>query len=395
MISQKKLVPSVRTILAAGLWLGCAIEAIAADGLQPVFRLDLTQQYPHLTQNDFNIPIFHSPSRGQLVLIQGQCLYGGAPTAVVSDDQGRTWRDWEAFSTWPNRPYFDIVRRGNELLAFTLEADHWKGPVVWWSENNGQTWAGGNRAVQDPVKTITMNQRVLLTSSGRLIVPVEELLPGGMEGPGPEKVGTVFSDDAGRSWKRNPFFGPPPGYPTAPEGLGEPAVVELTNGKMWMVIRGLGGHLWQAWSTDDGATWGPPSATTLESPLSAVNAKRIPGTNTVVTCWNHATPDSSLYIPRTPLVFAISNDNCQTWSQPVIVDTNPQAIYPSLYFSDTEMFIAYLTVPPGVNPNGGAHIALAVYDIQSILQIAETSMPTRVRAEMGLLTNILRTQSQP
>jgi hypothetical protein len=141
-----------------------------------------------------------------------------------------------------------------------------------------------------------------------------------------------------------------------------------------MVFRALGGYLGQAWSSDGGATWGPPSATTLVSPLSAVNAKRIPGTSAVVVCWNRAQPGTgadftSRAFPRTPLVFAISRDECQTWSEPVVVDTNPQAIYPSLYFSDTEMFIGYLTVPPGANPGGGAHSVLAVYSIQALLAL--------------------------
>jgi hypothetical protein len=358
---------AVLAVSAGWLW---GIGAGAADGLQPAFRLDLTERYPQLTQNAFNSPIFHAPAPGTLVMIQGQCVYGGPPTAVVSHDQGRTWSPWTAFSTWPNRPYADVVHHGGQLLAFTLEARYLDGTDVWFSQDDGVTWTGGSRMVEGAGRWVPMNQRALVTAKGRVILPIDVVL--GVEGPGPDNVGVLYSDDAGRTWQRSPFFGPPPPLPTAPEGYGEPACVELADGRIWMVFRALGGHLGQAWSADGGATWGPPSATTLISPLSAVNAKRIPGSAAVVVCWDQAQPGTgpdfaSRAFPRTPLVFAVSHDNCQTWSQPVVVDSSPQAIYPSLYLSEQEMFVGYLTVPPGANPAGGAHCVLAVYDLQAVL----------------------------
>jgi hypothetical protein len=353
-------------VLALGLLLNCVVEALAADDLQPTFRLDLTQKYPQLTKN-LNSPIFHSTAQGQLVMIQGQCA-DRPHSALISDDQGRSWRKWEGFSTWPAPPYADVVRRGNELLAFTMEPNVLNGTHVWWSKDEGLTWAGGSLLVKHTRQWVPMNQRVLLTSGGRLLVPIDVLL--GPEGPGPDNVGTLYSDDAGRSWKQSPLVAPPPGYPTMPEGIGEPATVELANEKIWMVARGLGGHLLQAWSTDGGATWGTPSATTLVSPLSAVSARRIPGTNAVVVCWDNAKPGASLdwltvAFPRTPLVFAVSRDNCQTWSKPVIVDTSKVAIYPSICFSHKEMFLAYLTTSSEREAKD-VHTVLAVYNIRSL-----------------------------
>ena len=178
--------------------------------------------------------------------------------ALVSDDQGRTWQNWNAYHAWPKMVgYNDIVRQGNELLAFgDKDLKSYKGTYLWRSTDEGLTWTGGN-VLTTPASWAPMNNRVLLTSRGRLIVPVEQLL--GAEGSGPNNAGTIYSDNGGQSWKRSPTIGPPPGYPTHPEGIGEPAVVELANGKMWMVCRGLGGHLWQAWSDDGGATWARPA----------------------------------------------------------------------------------------------------------------------------------------
>ena len=161
-----------------------------------------------------------------------------------------------------------------------------------------------------------------------------------------------------------------------------------------MVARGLGGHLLQSFSDDGGATWCTPSATTLVSPLSAVNAKRIPGTNAVITMWNNATPGTStnwndnpnVWCPRSPLVYAISEDNCQTWSQPVVVDTGTAA-YPSIYFSDNKMFVCYWEDPdPNASwGNSNSHLMLVAYDINAILAPEPYTLVMLALALLGVL----------
>jgi hypothetical protein len=273
--------------------------------------------------------------------------------------------------------YADVVRHGNELLAFGFNnKDCYEGTYVWWSADEGKTWAGGKRLTGDKDRWAPMNNRVLVTSRGRLILPIEQLL--GAEGPDPNKIGTIYSDDAGRSWTRSPIFGPPPPLPTKPEGFGEPSVVELTGGRIWMVFRTRHGHLWQAWSNDGGAHWGKPSSTGLVSPASAVNAKRIPGTNAVIAFWNHAKPGTSpnwndypnLWTPRSPLVFAISRDDCKTWSRPMTVETGTAA-YPSICFSEKEMFAAHWMDPnpKAVYLNPKSDFTLVVYGIPSLLTV--------------------------
>ena len=156
-------------------------------------------------------------------------------------------------------------------------------------------------------------------------------------------------------------------------------MVELANGKMWMVCRGLGGHLWQAWSDDDGATWCTPSPTTLISPLSAVNAKRIPGSDAVIVFWNHARPGTSknwndvnnFWRPRSPLVFAISKDNCRSWSRPVTV-TPGTATYPAICFLRDKMYVEFWEDPDpkALYGNPKSHLILLAYDVAALLRFA-------------------------
>lgn len=364
--------------LAAILWLACATEVSARIEPQPILRLNLSKQCPIKLWQGENTPILHRTAKGQLALLPGQYSLGKPRHALLSDDQGRTWHAWSESHAWPKMAYVDVVRLGDEMLAFGHnDMDCYKGTYVWRSKDDGLTWTGGKRLTPDADRWAPMNQRMLLSSRGRLILPIEQLL--GAEGPDPNQIGTIYSDDAGRSWKRSPLFGPPPPLPDRPEGFGEPATVELSDGRIWMVFRTRYGHLWQAWSADGGATWGKASPTQLVSPASAVNAKRLPGSNAVIVFWNHAKPGTStnwnaspnLWRPRSPLVFATSQDGCKTWSRPVVIDPGTAA-YPSICFSDREMFVAYWADPDpnAVFLNPKSDLMLVVYELPSLLRFA-------------------------
>jgi hypothetical protein len=358
-------------VLIATLWFSCATEARAQNGPQPTLRLDLSQAY-QLPHYDAGTPILYHSAQDEIVLLQGHT--DDRSDSLVSDDQGRTWRHWDAYSTWPKMIYQAVVPWNNELLAFgCYQGDGWDGTHVWWSNNNGLSWAGGTRVTQDAKNWAGMNS-VIATSSGRLIQGMYQMVDG-PEGPGSCQVGSIYSDDDGRSWTRSPIFGPPPPLPDRPEGFGEPQVIELTNGNIWMVFRTRFGTLWQAQSDDGGATWGTPSSTGLVSPLSNVVARKIPGTDAVVAIWNNVQPGTSqdwydrpnLWYPRSPLVYAVSEDDCQTWSEPVVIDTGT-ATYPQVCFSDTEMFVTYWEDP---DPNAfwmsaNSHLMLVAYDLNAM-----------------------------
>ena len=265
-----------------------------------------------------------------------------------------------------------MARKGKKLLIKV-------GNSIWRSEDEGQTWTGGDQLLSLPQRVnnklfwYTPGDRISVTKAGRLLVSVDFLLGG--EGTGPEIIGSLVSEDNGRSWRLYEFFGPPPGYRDRPEGFGEPKIVELADGRIWMVFRTCLGHLWQAFSTDGGRTWGKPSSTGLVSPAGPLNAQRVPGNNAVVVVWENGKPTPSMvwrsennfWFPRRPLVFAVSHDNCQTWSRPVIITSNVGYMR-NIYFSDTEMFINYLE-KAGTKQwgSGDDRPKLVIYDLKKVL----------------------------
>ena len=256
-----------------------------------------------------------------------------------------------------------------------------RGTSVRRSSDEGRSWSESQQIAKVEASPGHPNLRgpyvfsVTSTSSGRIIIPEDYLT--GREGPDPDLICTNVSDDGGRTWRRGPLFGPPAPLPDAPEGFGEPAVVELADGTCWMVFRSVFGHLWQAISTDGGLNWGPPSSTGLASPLSNVKANRIPGSEAVVLFWNNARPGPSknfgavpsIYRPRAPLVFAVSHDNCRSWTCPVTIHEGT-GIYPTIHFSEKSMFVAYLSSPnPAVSSGAKYGLTVSVFATQEVLKL--------------------------
>ena len=354
----------------------------AEEHVTPRLRINLSKDYPlgpgkYPTRLGM-FPIFHRTLEGHVALLGGHLSDPKEPHALISKDRGKTWSEWEAFGSWPRMIYNDVVRKDGRLFAFGFNnRDCYEGTYVWWSKDEGKTWKGGRRLLErkENDRWSPMSQRALLTRNGRLILPVERLL--GAEGPGANVIGTIISDDEGVSWRRGPMFGPPPPLPDRPEGFGEPACVELADGRIWMVFRTRLGHLWQAFSSDGGLTWGKPAPTDLVSPLSSVNARRLPGSNAVIVLWNNRKPGDStewgkvpsLWHPRSPLVFAVSHDNCRTWSKPITVETGT-AIYPSICFSDGEMLLSYRHNPdPNAGPRVDFDLIFSAYSLEDLLSV--------------------------
>ncbi len=385
-VTRKWLISSLRLALIAAMWFGLQKAATAEIKLKPSLHIDLTQTYPqhNLTASQFGwgTPIFYNtPDNQNLVLIFGTM-------ALASNNQGATWQNWAPFSAWPHTTYQDVVRQGNNLWAFTQLNAPTYGTALWRSTDLGLNWTGGDRLTNDTDKWSATNQKVIMLDSsphaGRLVVPVELAL--GTPGTGPDLVGTIYSDNGGQSWTRSPLIGPPPGVPTQPDGVAEPSVVELPDGRLSMIIRARGGYLAQSFSNDGGATWGAATQTELVSPLSPPSAKQIPGTDAQVVVWNYATPgtstnwndESNIWRPRSPLAYSISEDGAESWSTPTTIASGTAA-YPSVYFFQNKMFVTYWEDPSSNalwgSPDTHPHLMLVAYDVvpePSSLMLAST-----------------------
>lgn len=114
-------------------------------------------------------------------------------------------------------------------------------------------------------------------------------------------------------------------------GALEPAVIELRDGRIWMLIRTTQGHFLQAFSEDAGFSWSEPEPSIFRSPSSPCHITRLQSGRMAI-IWNN-TMDTTQ--GRTALHMAISEDDGKTWTDPLEVirgpEEAPQVSYPCLY----------------------------------------------------------------
>lgn len=101
---------------------------------------------------------------------------------------------------------------------------------------------------------------------------------------------------------------------TSANGLQEPGIVELRDGRLMMWHRTDMGSQLLSYSEDGGDTWTDPVPSNIISPLSPAAIKRLPQTGDLILVWNdHSNIDERRRGKRTPLAVAISKDEGKTW----------------------------------------------------------------------------------
>jgi hypothetical protein len=164
-------------------------------------------------------------------------------------------------------------------------------------------------------------QGVFQLKSGRIIAPFADWLPGVPTAPptGPSVTTCVYSDDDGQTWQRSPAKLTAPcheGANLANYGACEPTLIELQDGRVWMLIRTQDGYLYESFS-QDGAEWSPARRSRFHSSNSPAFPVRLPD-GRIVVFWNNAehcqrVGKDGVYSGRDALHAAISADDGKTW----------------------------------------------------------------------------------
>ena len=100
-------------------------------------------------------------------------------------------------------------------------------------------------------------------------------------------VSVMYSDDDGKNWKRSASV-LRTGGGGFESGASEPTVVELPDGKLWMLIRAQTGFLWESFSTDRGVTWSHAVESILPSSNAPATALRL-RSGEIAVSWNNHT----------------------------------------------------------------------------------------------------------
>lgn len=249
--------------------------------------------------------------------------------SIRSHDDGQTWgapRVEFPFARSAGIPV-TLVDQDGELHAFlTVRRGSGTKPTVdyfidiWHARTSRQRqrWLPPKRIFEGYVGALN---GVAQLDSGRIVLPHQYWVPGRRSAPptGSHVVTASYSDDGGRTWQRSPDKLTAPCYADyigSNYGACEPVLVQLQDGRAWMLMRTQTGFLYESFS-QDGVHWSPAAPTRFRASNSPASLLRMDDGRLVV-FWNHCQDPSRvdgapIYTTRDALHVAISHDEGATW----------------------------------------------------------------------------------
>lgn len=234
----------------------------------------------------------------------------------VSTDGGLTWqRGLKAFET-PRTSHSDVAAVHSDT-----------GEVYWLYRRQGKTYLirtkdgrkDWSNHIEVPFATKFDSTSLIWLrdkegSGHRRLVVATRSLTGK---PGSE---TWVSDDDGVTWQGPSNICNCPRHPDRWGDVGSSAhLVELRDGRLWMLLRNAQDHLWEYFSDDRGLSWGKGRSSRFTGVFSNVRLVRLADGRLVI-CWLNAMPMSGQRkqwnahkTARDALNVAISDDDGETW----------------------------------------------------------------------------------
>ena len=250
---------------------------------------------------------------------------------ICSNDEGVSWSESEVLRELPGDGWagaVSLLDSDNEVHLIFSKWRHREGrkPAVdrfidlWHlhSKNSRAVWTEPQLIFEGYVGSI---QCAVQLRSGRIVLPFAYWVGGLPSAPptGSNITTTVFSDDGGMTWKQSAAKLTAPcyfGYNGNNYGAVEPAIMELKDGRVWMLVRTQTGFLHESFSRD-GEHWSELMPSRFHSSSSPAYLLRLPD-NHIVLFWNNCQKPSrvngdGVYAGRDQMHAAISDDEGVTW----------------------------------------------------------------------------------
>ena len=281
-------------------------------------------------------------------LADGSIFAVGSASCGISKDGGATWAecypvDQEKFAM--GSPVAVQTRKGTIIVGFSNSKEMSK--FIWdktthcydpsitlptyivYSKDYGKTWS-------PPVKLhdewTGMNREILETKDGHVVFSTMTM----RNNPGRHCVLTYISSDDGATWKPSILLDSPSSAGDH-GGLMEAAVTQLSDGRLWMLIRTNWDYFYESYSHDNGFTWSAYQKTNIDASSSPAALLRLES-GRIVLVWNRLyrkgendikrmRGDSNLAEveaswQRDELSMMYSDDDGKTWSTPFIIAEN-------------------------------------------------------------------------
>ena len=297
---------------AAMVCVGLTWGVLPAPAMESLLSLRASKEVPRISEGDLAIL-----ADGRLAVVYTRFSGGGGDDSAAdlalqtSADGGRTWslvRTLVRNEGKCNVMSVSLLRlKSRELLLFYLRKDSEADCCHLYVRRSRDELASLGEPVRVTVLDgyhVVNNGRVVQLSSGRLVVPAA--LHTGFDASGKKVTPFVgqgvpiayFSDDDGRTWKKDETAIPPTNRRKLV--LQENGVVELTDGRLWMTMRTGHGSQYGCHSSDRGLHWTEPQPTALASPCSPATIGRCPWSGQLVCVWNDYRGDTPSPRPTAP-----------------------------------------------------------------------------------------------
>ena len=238
-------------------------------------------------------------------------------------------------------------------------------PLIRFSADEAESWSDPVDICGYPSSTymVLNNDRLVQLSNGRLIVAVAHHHVCAKGAMAARAEGFFFlSDDGGATWRESKECCYGPQWLTS--GLREPGVIELKDGTVMAWWRTNSRCHYKAFSQDGGESWSVPvPAPEFIGPEAPLSMKRDPETGVLYAVWNDWSPERSVAFKkgvwgRTPLVIAKSCDEGKSWTNHVVIESEPDHGYcytAMLFLGKNELLLEYCC-------GGGGEGQIPLYD---------------------------------
>ena len=189
-------------------------------------------------------------------------------------------------------------------------------PSAWWgmlitSDDSGKTWSAPQRlpdGILGPIK----NKPVQLANG-------DILCPSSTEGDGGWRVHFERTSDFGKTWKATP----PVNDGKEIRAIQPSILFHKRNLTLQALGRTSQDHLFETWSSDNGATWTKMQLMSLPNPNSGTDAVTLKDDRQLLV-YNHNIRTGSNNKGRSPLNVAVSNSG-EDWSAALVLENDPNA----------------------------------------------------------------------
>jgi sialidase-1 len=336
---------SPQSMLLAHAVLTVLLATVTAD-------ISHAQQPPSITLHAKVRPLPHAYQGPFVKREDGAIVAVNSTESLVSRDGGQTWNARPLFTAEQQAARPLVLRderavlrtqSGAIIVAFMNDREkHW----TWKNElhdapgailptyamrslDGGQTWQDIHKLHDDWTGAV---RDIIQTKEGRVIIAAQKML----HDPGRHATVTYWSDDNGRSWKSSNVIDL--GGQGHHGGNMEPTLVELNDGRVWMLIRTNWGEFWSAWSHDGGRNWRVLQPSGIAASSAPAIIKRL-ASGRLAFVWNQLYPEGQTSFKlsggdgiwsetpvsnhREELSIAFSSDEGKNWSQPVVLARQP------------------------------------------------------------------------